>query len=450
MGKLRGSSAQGANLYLTKLLGYSRRTMSELLETALRPERSWLVGIQTDKVGKHEAESLLGELGSLAATLGLEVVGSTPVRVRERNPALFVGTGKADEVVASAKAALADSILFDHVLSPVQQRNWEELSGLSVFDRAELIIRIFAGRALTKEAGLQVELAELEYAIPRLSHSYSALSRQRGGRYGNKGKGEQKLELDRRGIARRIHEIKEEMKTVRKSRDTQRKRREKTAVPRAAVVGYTNAGKSSLLNALSKAAVLAEDKLFATLDPTTRRMSVGKGGTLLLTDTVGFVRNLPHGLIEAFKATLEEAATADLLVEVADVSDPECERHLVTTASVLREIGAGEVPRVLAFNKADLVEEPSVIADFLARHPGALAISVRTGAGLPELAVAIEAALTAGDGRVRVRVPDTDYALVALLHREAQVLSETREDDATVIECLLPQKFADRFRSFQV
>ena len=421
--------------------------MKELEDTAIRPERSWLVGIQTDRVGKHEAESLLRELGSLAETLGLEVVGTTSVRVRDRNPALFLGTGKADEIVASAKGADADSILFDHVMSPVQQRNWEELSGLKAYDRSELIIRIFAGRALTREASLQVELAELEYAIPRLAHSYSALGRQRGGRYGTKGKGEQKLELDRREIERRIHEIKEELKTVRTSRDTQRKRRERQAVPRAAVVGYTNAGKSSLLNALCDSGVMAEDKLFATLDPTTRRMAAGKGGSLLLTDTVGFVRNLPHGLVEAFKATLEEAALADLLVEVVDASDPESERHMETTNEVLNEIGAGEIPRVVVLNKADLIDEATSVG-LASRHPEALLTSIKTGAGLAEVRAAVEAALVAKDEVGSYRIPDAEYALVALLHREAQVLGESREDDATVVEARVPERVAKRLEKY--
>lgn len=423
--------------------------MKELEDTAIRPERAWLVGVQTDKIGKHEAESLLRELRGLAKTLGLEVLGETPVRVRERNPALFIGSGKADEIVAAATGAEADSILFDHVLSPIQQRNWEELSGLKAYDRSELIIRIFASRALTREASLQVELAELEYSLPRLAHSYSALSRQRGGRYGTKGKGEQKLELDRREIERRIHEIKEELKVVRKSRDTQRKRRERQALPRAAVVGYTNAGKSSLLNALCDSGVLAENKLFATLDPTTRRMPVGRGGALLLTDTVGFVRNLPHGLVEAFKATLEEAALADLLVEVVDASDPEADRHMATTSEVLREIGAGDLPRVVALNKTDLLGEAES-AVLAARHPEALLVSVKTGAGLEALRAAVEAALSAGGREAELRIPDAEYSLVALLHREASVLSETREEEATVLRCRLPERLAAKFASYEL
>jgi GTP-binding protein HflX len=421
--------------------------MTELKDTVVHAERAFLVGVQTDKVGKAEADSLLHELAGLASTLGLETAGSMRVRVRERSAALFLGSGKADEVVAAAKAEGADIILFDHALTPVQQRNWETLSGLTVYDRSELIIKIFASRALTKEASLQVELAKLEYSIPRLAHSYEDLSRQRGGRYGTKGSGEQKIELDRREIERRIHDIKEELKDARKSREVQRKRRERLDVPRAAVVGYTNAGKSSLLNALTNASVLVEDKLFATLDPTTRRLGLSKGGSLLLTDTVGFVRNLPHGLVEAFKATLEEAAAADLLVHVVDASDPEAEIHMETTESVLREIGAGELPRILVVNKVDLLDEASR-GGLAGRFPGAHILSIKTGEGVRELLLKIEETLSANAGLYKVRIPDTDYGLVALLRREAQIVEETREEDGTVLSCRIPARIASKFEAF--
>jgi GTP-binding protein HflX len=427
--------------------------MTELQDTAVRPERAFLVGVQTDAVPKAEAESLLRELAGLAASLGLEEAGRVVARIRERSAALLLGSGKADEIVAAAKAEEADSIVFDHPLTPVQQRNWEKLADLKVYDRSELIIRIFASRARTREAALQVELAQLEYALPRLAHSYEALSRQRGGRYGTKGSGEQKIELDRREIERRVHEIKEELKTVRRSRETQRKRREKASVPRAAVVGYTNAGKSSLLNALTRADVLAEDKLFATLDPTTRRIALSSGAPLLLTDTVGFVRNLPHHLVEAFKATLEEAAWADLLVVVADASDPEVERHMATTAKVLADIGAAATPHVLALNKMDLIQESqgpvaAIAAAFRARYPDAIPISVKTGEGLAELRAAIEAGLTAGSPEMEVRVPDAEYAMVALLRREASILAESREDEATVLRVRLPERLRSKFERF--
>jgi GTP-binding protein HflX len=424
--------------------------MSELTDTAKRAERAYLVGVQTDKIRKDEAESLLAELKGLAGSLGLDVAGTLLVKLRERNAALLLGTGKADEIVAAARAADVDSILFDHPLSPTQQRNWETLSGLKAYDRNELIIRIFASRARTKEAVLQVELAQLEYSLPRLAHSYEALSRQRGGRYGTKGSGEQKIELDRREIEFRIHEIKDELKEVRKSRDVQRARREKASVPRAAIVGYTNAGKSSLLNALAAASVVAKDQLFATLDPTTRRMSLRRGGSLLLTDTVGFVRNLPHHLVEAFKATLEEAAQADLLVEVVDASDTEAEAHMEATDNVLREIGAGEVPRVLAINKIDLVDDAALLEGWRSGHPEAVLCSVKTGAGLGELSAAVEDRLTAASGEVSLRVPDADYALVALLHREASILEEGRDEEATILRVRLPERLASRFEKYRV
>ena len=423
--------------------------MAELKDTATRAERAFLVGVQTDTISKGEAESLLRELGGLATSLGLEIAGSMPVKVRERTAALFLGTGKADEVVAAARAENADSIVFDHPLTPVQQRNWEKLADLKVYDRSELIIKIFASRALTKEAALQVELAQLQFSLPRLAHSYEALSRQRGGRYGTKGSGEQKIELDRRAIEKRIHDIEEELKVVRKSREVQRKRRERLDVPRAAVVGYTNAGKSSLLNALTRASVLVEDKLFATLDPTTRRLGLSKGGSLLLTDTVGFVRNLPHGLVEAFKATLEEASAADLLVHVVDASDPEAELHMKTTDKVLAEIGAGEVPRILAVNKVDLLD-PAMREALSTRFPGARIVSVKTGEGIPELLSAIEEGLTANADVLRVRIPDADYGLVALLRREAQIIDEERDDEGTTLSCRVPDRLVSKFDKYKV
>jgi GTP-binding protein HflX len=423
--------------------------MTEPTVTEKRPERVFLVGVQTEAISKPEAESLLAELGGLSSTLSLEVAGRSLVKLREKTAALLLGSGKADEIVAAAVAEDADSIVFDHVLTPTQQRNWEELSGLKAYDRNELIIRIFASRARTKEAVLQVELAQLEYSLPRLAHSYEALSRQRGGRYGTKGSGEQKIELDRREIERRIHDIKDELKEVRRSREVQRSRREKASVPRAAIVGYTNAGKSSLLNALASAGVLAEDKLFATLDPTTRRLDLDKGGSVLLTDTVGFVRNLPHHLVEAFKATLEEAADADILVEVVDASDPEADIQLAATDKVLREIGAGEVPRILALNKVDLVADEAAFALWRSKFPEALCCSAKTGAGLPELVAALEDRLSAASGEMGLRIPDAEYSFVALLHREASILEESHDGEATVLRARVPERLASRFERFR-
>jgi len=423
--------------------------VNELYDPRPKAERALLVGIEADLVKKEEAASLLRELAGLAKTLGLEVADSISVKIREKTASLLVGTGKADEIVAAAKAEEADSIVFDHALSPSQQRNWEKLSGKKVYDRAELIIKIFSSRALTKEASLQVELARLDYALPRLAHSYEDLSRQRGGRYGTKGSGEQKIELDRRSIERRIHEIKEELKDVRKSRDVQHRRRERISLPRAAIVGYTNAGKSSLLNALTKAEVLAEDKLFATLDPTTRKLILKNGSTLLMTDTVGFVRNLPHHLVEAFKATLEEASSSDLLIHVADASDPEVEIHMATTEKVLSEIGAGSIPRILVLNKIDIADA-GARESWLRLHPEGLPVSAKTGEGLDALTGLIEGSLTSEMEEVLLAIPHSEYSLIPLLHREGLVMEEKTEDDRTIVKCRIPPRLEGKIGKYRL
>ncbi|MGB4585890.1 MAG: GTPase HflX [Rectinemataceae bacterium] len=422
--------------------------MNEYFDPRPKAERALLIGIELDTVRKDEALSLLRELGGLARSLGLEVADSISVKLREKTASLLVGTGKADEIVAIAKAENVDSIVFDHALSPSQQRNWETLSGKKVYDRSELIIKIFSSRALTKEASLQVELARLEFSLPRLAHSYEDLSRQRGGRYGTKGSGEQKIELDRRSIEHRIHEIKEEMKDVRKSRDVQRRRRERVELPRAAIVGYTNAGKSSLLNALTAADVLAEDKLFATLDPTTRKLNFKSGGNLLMTDTVGFVRNLPHNLIDAFKATLEEASASDLLIHVADASDPEVEIHMATTEKVLSEIGAGELPRILVLNKVDIADQ-AVLDQWLRIHPESLAVSAKTGRGLDSLALLIEKTLTSDMEEVVLAIPHSDYSLIPLIHREGVVIEEKTEDERSIVRCRIPRRLEGKVGKYR-
>ncbi|HAP43206.1 MAG: GTPase HflX [Spirochaetes bacterium GWD1_61_31] len=422
--------------------------MKELQHTAARAEQTLIIGVQDETTRDNEAKNLMAELANLANTLGIEVADTMLVKLRERNPALLVGTGKADEIVAAARAAGADSIIFDHTLSPVQQRNLEELAGLSVYDRSELIIKIFASRARTREASLQVELAQLQYSLPRLTHASGDLNRQKGGRYGTKDSGETKLELDRRQIGRHIKEIQDELIELRKVRATQRKRRERVGIPRAAIVGYTNAGKSSLLNRIANADVLAEDKLFATLDPTTRRMNT-RSGTLLLTDTVGFVRKLPHRLIEAFKASLEEAADADILVHVLDANDPECDQHYQTTCQVLTEIGVDTDHPIIVYNKIDKLADRSPLDFFARRHPEALFVSVKTGEGLDKLVERIERELSASEQEMDLRVPMADYAFVSLLYREATVLSENHDDEAVLIRARIPQRLVSRAEAYR-
>jgi GTP-binding protein HflX len=296
-----------------------------------------------------------------------------------------MGSGKAAELAEKAAAFKADCIVFDFDIGPSQQRNWEELAGIPVLDRQELIIQIFAARANTREAALQVQLAELNYRLPRLAHKYIDLSRQRGGRYGTKGSGETRLETDRRKIEQRIHKLEKEIEEVSKQRQTQRRQRERQGLPVCAIVGYTNAGKSSLLNALTGASVLVEDKLFATLDATTRRFEPAPGVTALLTDTVGFIRRLPHSLIKAFHSTLEEAAHANLLLHVLDASDPAVEECYQTTVSVLSELGAAEIPVITVLNKIDKLENNEQAESLHSLFPDSITISVKTGYALDEL-----------------------------------------------------------------
>jgi len=348
----------------------------KLHETEEKKKRALLVNL---------SENGVGELQGLVKTLELEIAGQEVVRVRERQPKFGMGSGKAEEISEKAKELEADCLVFDWDSSPSQQRNWEDLAGIPVIDRQELIINIFAMRAATREADLQVQLAELHYRLPRLTHKYIDLSRQRGGRYGTKGAGETKLETDRREIQKRIHKLEKEIEDVAKQRQVQRRQRERQGVPVCAIVGYTNAGKSCLFNALSGSAVLVENKLFATLDATTRRFELSPGKEALLTDTVGFIRRLPHNLIKAFRSTLEEAAHASLLIHVLDAADPNIEDCFSTTVSVLQELGAGEIPVITVLNKTDLLTDEAQAGDLLSRYPQSLGLSAKTGKGLDEL-----------------------------------------------------------------
>lgn len=366
------------------------------------------------------------ELKNLVKTLDMVVVDivTLPEKTSAASIARFgIGSGKAQEIAQLAEAQEADCIIFDTEITPTRQRNWETLAGIPVFDRQEVILRIFAQRARTKEAVLQVELAQLTYSLPRLAHSYGDMARQRGGSYGSKGAGETKLELDRRSIQSRIVQVKRELEKVVQERQTQRKRREKIPLPTCALVGYTNAGKSSLLNALTGSQVLAQDKLFATLDPTTRRLSIAGGTGLLLTDTVGFISNLPHSLVDAFKSTLEEAVQAQLLLVVVDAADVSAVEQYNTVCQVLEEIGATDNNRLIVLNKTDQLEKLDLRRTTLQNSfPNAIEVSAITGAGLPQLMEAIAQELA---GPIATyKIPLTQVKLLEQIRQQGVILEE--------------------------
>ena len=326
----------------------------------------------------------LQELKGLVLTLGMDIVQRLTLNRLEVHPAYGMGKGKAQEINELAHSVEADCIIFDFNIEPTKQRNWEELTGLSCFDRQEVIIRIFAQRAQTKEAVLQVELARLMYSLPRVAHMNKTFSRQRGGAFGAKGAGETQLELDQRKIRERIAAVKKELAEIELNRKTQRKQRDK--LPSVAVVGYTNAGKSSLLNALTGSETFVENKLFATLDPLTKKLPLNESAGALITDTVGFVSNLPHHLIDAFKSTLEEAVTADLLLLVLDSSDVEAEFQYKTVCDVLEEIGATKNPRLILLNKIDKNDDSTqTLSALRLKFPEAICISAKEEIGFVEL-----------------------------------------------------------------
>ncbi|MCL2231134.1 MAG: GTPase HflX [Treponema sp.] len=361
--------------------------MQKLYDTKEKPKKAFLVSIFK---GNASDEPRAAELLGLCKTLELEIVAHEKIKVREKTPRYGMGSGKAEELAKKAQELNADLMVFDFNPNPSQQRNWEEIAGIPVLDRQEIIIKIFADRASTREAELQVKLAELMYFLPRLAHKYIDLSRQRGGRYGTKGAGETKLETDRRKIEKRINQLEKEIEQVRKQRQLKRHQRERSGVPVCAIVGYTNSGKSSLLNALTGTdAVLAEDKLFATLDAVTRRFYAAEGTEVLLTDTVGFIRDLPHSLIRAFRSTLEEASLADIIIHVLDASEPDIESNCETTIGVLCEISKNaqitqERPMITVLNKIDKIDAQT-LEQLQTRFPESIAVSATEKQGFETL-----------------------------------------------------------------
>ena len=391
----------------------------------------------------------MDELTELATSAGAEVVGDGTQKLETRVAATFIGSGKAKEFADDCRAQDVDTVIFDDELSPAQSRNLEEVFGCKILDRTALILDIFAQRARTKEGKLQIELAQLQHLLPRLTRFWSHLSRQKGG-IGMRGDGETQLETDRRRVQDRISKISGELDIVRRQRSTQRNGRQRKLWPLASIVGYTNAGKSTLLNALTGSSVFAEEKMFATLDPTTRRLRLPTNQNVLLTDTVGFIRKLPHGLVEAFKATLEEVVEADLLLHVVDMSHPQAEEQILAVNSVLEEIGAAGKPTIMVFNKIDRFEKDDLLNKFYERFPNAVGISAKTGAGIPSLLAELSTQLRPIREFVELDVPHHHTAIIARLHEVAQVIERNYEGVSAKFKARIPPHFHSEFAPFIV
>jgi GTPase len=424
-----------------------------LIERAFR-EKIVLVGVTLPPRTAEDTEAGLDELSALVDTAGADEVARVVQRRRAPDPPTFVGKGKAAELHEVALATDCDTVVFDNELSPAQQRNLEKLLGRTAIDRTAVILDIFAQNAHSQEGKAQVELALLRYRLPRMRGKGTALSQQAGGmsaggaRIGTRGPGETQLEVDRRRILRRIHKLEGDLRELEKHRATQRKAQHRSRTRRVAIVGYTNAGKSTLLNRLTAAGVLVEDRLFATLDATTRKLDLPGGEPVLLTDTVGFIRDLPHQLVEAFKSTLSVVADADLLVHVVDASTLDPQGNIDAVETVLREIGADAVPQLLAFNKVDLAPKQ---AERLAElHHGSVAISASTGAGVDELLRAVSDRLRSLTGVVEVLVPYDRGDVLAAVHREGEVLVEQPEDEAMRMRVRLDDAALGHFLEFVV
>ncbi|MBS1368642.1 MAG: GTPase HflX [Lentisphaeria bacterium] len=394
-------------------------------------ERALLIGFRFSDQTEAEVAEHLDELADLVRNLDIVPLDPVVVNLHTPSPQYYVGSGKAQEIAQLMQECEADCLIFDTPLSPSQQRNWERLTRSCVIDREEVILDIFAERASTREAVLQVELARTKYSLPRLTRAWTHLSRQHGGGATTRGEGEAQIETDRRLLRRRIRQLEEELKTVRKQRDTQRKSRQRNLVPHGAIVGYTNVGKSSLLQELSGAEILVKDQLFATLDPTTRRVPLENGLEVLLTDTVGFVRKLPHSLVEAFKSTLEEAVLADFLLLVLDISSGQLDAQWETTLSVLKELGAEEKKIIVVFNKLDLIDrdaETVLLARLHGLFPGAFYISTHTGEGVGALRERLGAIAAEEFQLLRVKLPPERHDLAALAHANGHVYEENYSD----------------------
>jgi len=413
-----------------------------------KTERVFLVGAEFRKGGKIEVFETMKELEDLAITAGAQIIGKGIQRLEKPHVATFIGKGKVAEIAENCKQGNVDTVIFNDELSPAQTRNLEQAFDCKVLDRTALILDIFAQRARTREGKMQIEMAQLQHILPRLTRMWTHLSRQKGG-IGMRGDGESQLEVDRRRIQERIARLRRELKEVKRVRTTQRQGRQRMQWPLVSIVGYTNAGKSTLLNKLTGSNVHAEDKLFATLDPTTRRLRLSTNQNALLSDTVGFIRKLPHQLVEAFKATLEEVVEADLLMHVVDISNTEGEEQIAAVDNVLKEIGADEKPTMMVFNKIDQLSARNGNLHCLREHTRAVAVSAKTGEGLDTLQAELGSMLRPVRTSMDLRIPVTDGATIARVRAIGQVDEENYVGDSVHLKARIPPHARGKFTQFE-
>lgn len=412
----------------------------EFYENKQEPEKAVLIAVDT---GEYDCDISLDELEELAETAGAEVVGRMSQKRDKPDSGTFLGSGRLEELGDFCKNNEVDLVIADSELAPAQLRNIEKATDVRVIDRTTLILDIFAERARSNEGKLQVELAQLRYSLPRLMGQGTKLSRLGGG-IGTRGPGETKLESDRRHIRRRIKALEDEFDALEKRRSLARARREKDGVETVVIVGYTNAGKSTLMNTLTEAGVLAQDKLFATLDPTSRALVLPDGRRVMLIDTVGFIRRLPHHLVEAFKSTLEEAVCAKVILNVCDASDPECAEHLKVTNDLLEELGCSGKPIIPVFNKCDLPQADEAAM----RLPGAVNISALEGKGLDELLDAVAKALPPTRAKAKLLIPYSDGAAAAALRKDGVITVEDYRADGLYLELTADVSLIDRYQDY--
>ena len=427
--------------------------MFEVKEKPRLVEKAYLLAVISKEEERANAESLLDELDELVLNLGIQIFHKKVVRVRKTYPGYLLGKGKFNEIIEEVSELGCDVIIFDNDLSPSQQRNWEAESKVLVIDRQEVILDVFAARAQTKEAVLQVKLARLEYSLPRLRRAWTHLGRQRGGGVTQRGEGEAQIELDQRLVRDQITATKKEIKQIAKTRKTSRKRRLKIPLPTIALVGYTNAGKSTLLNKVCRSDVLSEDKLFATLDPTSRQARLPNGIKIIFTDTVGFIRKLPHRLVDAFRATLEETLVANLLLHVVDLSNPQFEEHMETTLAVLNELGAEDKEILTVFNKIDLLKSNDLENLKLSQNCKGVDnvfVSCESGEGIPELLLVIETKLGLTKKERSFLIPHDQYQLVVKTRKEGSLVNEYAEDDGVRLTAYPSNLLYEELKNFEL